>query len=278
MSFREILLCLDPHNLDAVQHTSEFAVQLSSSVKARLCGLIIEEQIIEPLSVVDRIVTEHLIREDNEHQEAVKRAKEIFQGATKQGGTQSDTVFKPFTQAELPAIVAESARLYDCSIVPAMNPTSELGTKVIEELIFGSGRPLIVLPAERPFKYSPEIVFVAWDGSRPAARAVHDAIPILQQAALTEIITVTGEKQLNRIPSGEDLVKHLRAHDISARCGSIRYEGDSLGEQLMTAAQRFDAGMLVMGAYGHSRVREIIFGGATRSVIKSPLLPVFLSC
>lgn len=274
MSFREIMVYLDLHDLDAVQRTTEFAVQLSSLVKARLCGLIIDDQIPEPAIFA---VTEHLIREESEYQTAAKRAQEIFQAAANQGGTQSDTMFKPCTHAQLPAIIAESVRLFDCSIVPAMNPTSELGTKVIEELIFESGRPLIVLPTERPFEYSPEIVFVAWDGSRPAARAVHDAIPILQQAALTEIITVTGEKQLNRIPSGEDLVKHLGAHNIRARSGSIRYEGGSLGEQLMTAARRFDAGMLVMGAYGHSRVRQIIFGGATRSVIKSPLLPVFLS-
>ena len=274
MSFREIMVYLDPHDLDAVQRTTEFAVQLSSLVKARLCGLIIDDQIPEPAIFA---VTEHLIREESEYQTAAKRAQAIFRAATKQGGTQSDTMFKSFTQADLPAIIAESARLYDCSIVPAMNPTSELDTKVIDELIFESGRPLIVLPAEGPFKYSPEIVFVAWDGSRPAARAVHDAIPILQQAALAEIITVTGEKQLSRIPSGEDLVKHLANHNVRARSGSIRYEGGSLGEQLMTAAQRFDAGMLIMGAYGHSRVREIIFGGATRSVIKSPLLPVFLS-
>ena len=193
MSFREIMVYLDPHDLDAVQRTTEFAVQLSSLVKARLCGLIIDAQIPEPAVFA---VTEHLIREESEYQTAAKRAQKIFQAATKQGGPQSDTMFKSFTQAELPAIIAESARLYDCSIVPAMNSTSELGAKVIEELIFESGRPLIVLPAEGPFKYSPEIVFVAWDGSRPAARAVHDAIPILQQAALAEIITVTGEKQL----------------------------------------------------------------------------------
>ena len=167
------MVCLDPHDLDAVQHTSEFSVQLSSLVKARLCGLIIDDQIPEPAVFA---VTEHLIREESEYQTAAKRAQEIFQAAAKQGGTQSDTLFKPFTQAELPAIIAESARLYDCSIVPAMNPTRELGTKLIEELIFESGRPLIVLPAEGPFKYSPEIVFMAWDGSRPAARAVHDAI------------------------------------------------------------------------------------------------------
>lgn len=275
MSFQEIMVCLDPYDLGAVQHISEFSVQLSLLLKARLCGLVIDEQPPEPVIFA---VTEHLVRDESESQAAAKRAQEIFQAATKQDGTQSDTMFKRFTQAELPAIIAESARLYDCSIVPAMNPTSELGTRVIEELISGSGRPLIVLPAEKPTRYSPEIVFVAWDGSRPAARAVHDAIPILQKAALTEIITVTEERQLSRILSGENLVKHLAFHNVRARSGSIRYEGGSLGEQLMTAARRFDAGMLVMGAYGHSRVREIFFGGATKSVIKSPLLPVFLSC
>jgi hypothetical protein len=141
--------------------------RIKELVKARLCGLIIDDQIPEPAIFA---VTEHLIREESEYQTAAKRAQEIFQAAANQGGTQSDTMFKPCTHAQLPAIIAESVRLFDCSIVPAMNPTSELGTKVIEELIFESGRPLIVLPTERPFEYSPEIVFVAWDGSRPAAR------------------------------------------------------------------------------------------------------------
>ena len=274
MSFREIMVYLDPHNLGAVQRSSEFAVQLSLLVKARLCGLIIDEQIPEPASI---FVTEHLIREESEYQAAAKAAQDIFQAAAKKHDVRSETVLKPCVNARRPAIVSETARLYDCSVASVTNPSSEIDVKVVEEIIFGSGRPLILLPAERPFTYSPEIVFVAWDGSRPAARAVHDAIPILQKAALTEIITVRGEKQLDLMPSGDELVRHLRAHNISARYGSIRYEGGSIGEQLMTAAKRFDAGMLVMGAYGHSRVREFIFGGATMSVIKSPLLPVFLS-
>jgi len=121
MSFREIMVYLDLHDLDAVQRTTEFAVQLSSLVKARLCGLIIDDQIPEPAIFA---VTEHLIREESEYQTAAKRAQEIFQAAANQGGTQSDTMFKPCTHAQLPAIIAESVRLFDCSIVPAMNPTS----------------------------------------------------------------------------------------------------------------------------------------------------------
>jgi nucleotide-binding universal stress UspA family protein len=268
MSFREIMVYLDHHDLGEVQRASEFAAQLSSLVKAQLSGLIIESQIPEPAIV---FVTEHLIREESDHQSAAKRAQDIFQATA--GGTQSDTIFKACTRAELPAVVAETGRIFDCSVVSATNPNREM----IKELILGSGRPLILLPAEPTFKYSPKIVFVAWDGSRSAARAVHDSIPILQQAALTEIITVNGKKQLDRLPSGEKLVRHLGAHKITARCDSIGYEGGSLGEQIMTSAQRFEAGMLVMGAYGRSRVREIIFGGATRTIIRSPRLPVFLS-
>ena len=270
MSFREIMVYLNHHDLGEVQRASEFAAQLSSLVKAQLCGLIIESQIPEPAIV---FVTEHLIREESDHQSAAKRAQDIFQAVANKGGTQSDTIFKACTRAELPAVVAETGRIFDCSVVSATNPNCE----IIEELILGSGRPLILVPAEATFKYSPKIVFVAWDGSRSAARAVHNSIPILQQAALTEIITVNGEKQLDRFPSGEKLVRHLGAHRITARCDSIGYEGGSLGEQIMTSAQRFEAGMLVMGAYGRSRVREIIFGGATRTIIRSPRLPVFLS-
>jgi nucleotide-binding universal stress UspA family protein len=277
MSFRDLLVCLDPHDLTAVRHVSEFAVNLSSLLDAQLCGLIIEEQVLEPRDTVDRVVTEHLIREDNEHQKAAAEARKIFQAAAQQAGIRYDIFAKPFNQAKLPTIVAEVARLFDCSIVPAMSKSSELGMAVIEELIFGSGRPLILVPAHEQSKFSSDHVVVAWDGSQPAARAVHDAIPILQQAALTEIITVDEEKHSYGVSSGDDLVKHLKSHNIRARWRGLAHEGGALGEQLMTAAQRADAGMLVMGAYGHSRVRQIIFGGATRSVISRPLLPVLLS-
>ena len=114
MSFKEIMVCLDPRDPDTVQQISEFSVQLSSLVKARLCGLIIDEQISEPAIFA---VTEHLIREESEHQTAVKRAQQIFQAATDQGRSQSVTMFKSVTQAELPTIIAElraSIRLLDC--------------------------------------------------------------------------------------------------------------------------------------------------------------------
>ena len=88
-------------------------------------------------------VTEHLIREESDHQSAAKRAQDIFQATANQGGTQSDTIFKACNRAELPAVVAETGRIFDCSVVSATNPNRE----IIEELILGSGRPLILVPA-----------------------------------------------------------------------------------------------------------------------------------
>lgn len=277
MSFRDLLIFIDPRDLTAARHASEFAVNLSSLLDAKLCGLIIEEQILEPPDTVDRVFTEHLVREHNKYQQSVGGARKIFQSVAEQAGIHFDIVAKPFTQERLPSIVTEVARLFDCSIVPAMSPSSELGLAVIEELIFGSGRPLIIVPAEKQSKFSADTVMVAWDGSQPAARAIHDAIPILQKAALTEIITIEENKQSCGVSSGDDLVKHLKSHDVRASWRCLAHDGGALGQQLMTAAQRADAGMLVMGAYGHSRIRQIIFGGATRSAIFRPLLPVFLS-
>ena len=174
-------------------------------------------------------------------------------------------------------MVTELARLYDCTILPSVEDYGGLQVPVVEEVLFGSGRPLIVLPIDSNMPSSRDIVFVAWDGSRPATRAVHDAMPILRQAAVVEVITVTEEKPLDRIPSGHDLVRHLKVHDVKARYGEVRFTGEPIGEQIMQQAQRFDAGLLVMGAYGHSRLKQIVFGGATRSVLKAPILPVLLS-
>jgi nucleotide-binding universal stress UspA family protein len=179
--------------------------------------------------------------------------------------------------ADIPDVVMELARLYDCSILPASEEINGLQVPLIEEVLFGSGRPLILVPGEQSSHESLGVIVIAWDGSRPATRAVHDAIPLLRQASSVEVVSITEEKPLDKLPSGHDLVRHLKAHEIAARYEEVRFDVGSIGDQIMQEARRLSAGLLVMGAYGHSRIRQIVFGGATRTVLKSPALPVFLS-
>ncbi|MGV3635999.1 MAG: universal stress protein, partial [Pseudorhodoplanes sp.] len=137
----------------------------------------------------------------------------------------------------------------------------------------------IVLPEEpklqRPSTF--DAVGVAWDFSRPAARAVADAMPILQRAKSVRVVTITQEKPIDTKRSVAELAKHLVCHGIEPILDQEQAAGRTIGGALADYAAAHDLGLLVMGAYGHSRMRDFILGGATKSIIADPPLPVLLS-
>ena len=118
---------------------------------------------------------------------------------------------------------------------------------------------------------------IAWDFSRPAARAVADAMPILIQAGVVRVVTVSNEKTIATKRSLADLKRHLGLHGIDVAVDDESAAGRSIGETLAQYADAFTLDLLVMGAYGHSRFRDFLLGGATQSMTASPALPIFLS-
>ena len=145
-------------------------------------------------------------------------------------------------------------------------------------MIFGSGRPTLVLPEtprSRPFELS--TVVVAWDFSRAAARAVSDALPVLERAKKVRVVTVSNEKTLDTKHSTEELGKNLARHGIDVVLDRVDAGGRRIGEVLESFALSHKADVLVMGAYGHARWREFILGGATKSLLSKPPLPILLS-
>ena len=147
-----------------------------------------------------------------------------------------------------------------------------------EAVIFGSGKPTLVLPERpraRPFELNTAVV--AWDFSRAAARAIADAIPILEKAREVRIVTVANEKVLDSKHSAEELAKNLSRHGIDVILDNVDAAGRSIGQVLEAHAASCSADMLVMGAYGHSRFREFILGGATKSLLSKPPVPILFS-
>jgi nucleotide-binding universal stress UspA family protein len=148
-----------------------------------------------------------------------------------------------------------------------------------ESIIFGSGRPTVVLPEtpKRAGAFALNTVVVAWDYSRPAARAVADSIPILERAKLVRIVVVTNEKVFDTKRSGPELAKHLARHGVEVVLDTVDAAGRGIGDVLESYVASRNVDLLVMGAYGHSRIREFILGGATKSMLSRPPLPIFLS-
>ncbi|BCH33309.1 universal stress protein A [Mesorhizobium sp. L-8-10] len=170
---------------------------------------------------------------------------------------------------------ATSARYFDLDLVgwEKGNPTSRT---LAEAVIFGAGRPTILLPEHCDIGTLDRIA-IAWDGSRVAARAVADAKPLLARCETVSVVTVVDEKPLAELDAGERLADGLRKRGLQAEATRIEAGDAPVGAILQEQAIQLGAGLLVMGGYGHSRVRDFILGGATEAVLDDLRLPILLS-
>ena len=177
--------------------------------------------------------------------------------------------------AMLGDVAASRARYFDVSFVgwEANNATSRM---TAEAVIFGSGRPTILLP-ELSKVAAPEHVAIAWDGSRVAARAVADAGFLLRRCSRISVITVLGEKPIKEKDTGERLAKVLRGRGLNAETVAVDAEDRPIAQTLQKTAIGKGAQLLVMGGYGHSRIRDFVLGGATEGVLSDLSMPVLLS-
>lgn len=176
-------------------------------------------------------------------------------------------------------LAARHARVRDLTFLP-IGELIGLDELYAEGVIFGSGRPSMLLPAKGE-QNSPGVeidnVVVAWDHSRAAARALADAMPILQQAKQVRVVTFADEKDIAEAPSNAGLVRHLKLHGVMAAFETVDAGRKRIGNALNDYVGFHKANLLVMGAFGHNRVMEFILGGATRSILHAPPVPVFLS-
>ena len=171
--------------------------------------------------------------------------------------------------------LVDLARLHDLTIMPAPGPGT-LGYGLIHAAIFRSGRPVLFLPAGRPLA-RPGSVVVGWDFSREAARALKDALPLLTLADEIHFVTVTDEKDISTTAAAADLEKFMRAHGLFFSLHRMESRSATVAACLFGRAEEIGADLLVMGAYGHSRLSEFILGGATLGVLNDPPLPLLLS-
>ncbi|OAJ53510.1 universal stress protein UspA [Paraburkholderia ginsengiterrae] len=159
------------------------------------------------------------------------------------------------------------------------DPESYVGDFFPENLILSSGRPILLVPYASNERSTGDRVLVAWDGSREATRAVHDALPFMRTAKSTTILAVNGEhgSQRTRIP-GADIATVIARHGVHVQVTDIETgPGGSVGEVLLSQVADGGADLLVMGGYGHARWRELVMGGATRTILRSMTVPVLMS-
>jgi nucleotide-binding universal stress UspA family protein len=160
------------------------------------------------------------------------------------------------------------------------DPEAYIADHFPENLVMSSGRPVLMVPYAGYFPSPGSHVMVAWDGSREATRAVHDALPLMLHAKRTTVVTVNGthaEPAGSRIP-GSDIAAVVARHGIHIEVMDIvTASGESAGDTLLSQAADLGADLIVMGAYGHARWQELVMGGATRTMLRSMTVPVLMS-
>ncbi|MFZ1988318.1 MAG: universal stress protein, partial [Alphaproteobacteria bacterium] len=147
----------------------------------------------------------------------------------------------------------------------------------VQNWLFETGHPSLLYPDQAPEKLSLDTVLISWDCSRAASRAVADALPILKRAKQVKVITVSGEKDLPAEDTKTPLLEYLAAHEVNAQFDIVKIGGRHIGEVLLAEAASVRADLIVMGAFGHSRMREFFLGGATSGVLEKAKLPILMS-
>lgn len=146
-----------------------------------------------------------------------------------------------------------------------------------ESLVLSSGRPILLYP---PHGTASQIrrVLVAWNATRESVRAAADALPLLARAQAVEVVVANAQRDaLHGQEPGADIARHLARHGAHVEVRRLSSEGQDVGRLLLSQAADFRADLIVMGAYGHSQVREWMFGGVTRTVLYGATIPVLMS-
>lgn len=178
----------------------------------------------------------------------------------------------------MPDVAAREARSADAFVAIRPNGGAEESPRVVEGVLFGSGHHLLLVPQQKPSTGIFEHIVVAWNASRESARALAEAMPYLHRAKNVSIVTVVEDQDIeHEALLGEDAVLHLAHHGIQAALRHIPVENRDVAATLLGEAQRSNADLIVLGGYGHSRVREWLLGGVTHSLMNKSPLPLLLA-
>jgi nucleotide-binding universal stress UspA family protein len=280
MAFKDLLLALTTYPEPTAVSAVDDAVAMSAALGARISAIACEVTFHMPGSPLGKTFLDIPAMAAGESKKSSDNAEKLlaaFEDSAQRSGVFQERIVQQCLMSEAPGVLVDCARLRDLTIVPVLE-RDHIGSWYAEAIIFGSGLPTMILPeARKRPDFALNAVIVAWDFGRPAARAVADALPLLEKAKRVFVLTVTNEKAIDTKRSGAELAKHLARHGVEVTLDVVDAGGRSIGEAIESHVTSRNGDLLVMGAYGHSRLREFILGGATKSMLVRPPVPIFIS-
>ena len=275
---KDLLAIVTPVSEKPLERSAIYALSLAGHMRARMTVMIATiEQFPAALSDPDNMQAYSGLSQPPSLHERLARTADLVRSEARRAGVDyvilSETDYAP----SLGQMVTAAAQVRDLTMLGVHGPLAYPRQSLVEAAMFGSGRPLLLIPqTAQPF--SSGVIVIGWDATRAAVRAVHDALPLLIEAEKVVIASVSGDKELPVLASGPAICRYLEQRHINATFNALTRQHENIGEDLLSHAQSLRANLLVMGGFGHAREREFLFGSATRDIFQSHLeIPVLLS-
>ncbi len=277
MAFKDILVMVDESPAMAARLGA--ALALATDHDAHVTGLYLSSQPTVP-AYLDMYLTEDMVATLQAEQDArVARACAAFTEELRRAGRLERSEWR-VAEGPIDEVAATHARYADLVVVGQLDPaaTSVLPVVEPETLMFSCGRPVLVVPYAGDFATVGRRVLVGWNGSREAARALGDSVPILERARKVTLLTVnTADDAEGADGPAVAIAHHLARHGITAEAAHFICESHEIGDTLLNCATDLSCDLIVMGGYGQSRLRSMILGSLTGFILRHMTVPVLLS-
>jgi nucleotide-binding universal stress UspA family protein len=256
---------------------AEYATSIAAMFGAHITGVSFVYEPVIPDGMLGGVPVDLIELQRQENSKAANDAISRFDAAAKKAGLSAETRLLDATFGGAATRFAQISRRFDLVVVgQAQRERGPADDLLIEGALFESGRPLVVVPYIQRRGITLERVLACWDGSRTAARAIGDAMPLLERAKAVEVVIVAEERKSEEM-TGANMNAHLVRHGVAASVKRIAKGDIAIQDALLSYAADSGADFMVMGGYGHSRLREFILGGVTRGILASMTLPVLMS-
>lgn len=276
MTYKDILVYADATPAAAAR--LDAAALLATAHKAHLVALHVDSIPFTPVDLMGTGVTAELIEwQINMRRERAEAAQQAVKAAEQCHGIAFEW---RKVEGAVDAAVIEQGCYADLIVVSQNSRVTDIETPIgtmAGNILMAAGRPVLIVPNDFKGKSIGRRVLVAWKPGAEATRAVHDALPLLVQAEAVTVMRVNPDSEEPAHNPGADLATHLARHGVKVTVTPVLAPDTAAGTAILDQARGMQADLIVMGAYGHSRLRELVFGGVTRQMLQAPPLPVLMS-
>lgn len=275
MSYKTILVHIDPGKHSAKR--LQMAIRLAGDYGACLVGLYVFSPYIPPGYIMAQMGEEIEAAQNKIAVESMSRAEEVLRSQTSAAGL---TNVEWHTAYDEPVLaMASQAQYADLVVIGQSDSADDSGIAMDfpERLVLSTARPVLIVPHTGDFPSIGKRVLVAWNATQEATRAIANAAPLLGAADYVYVMSVNRKSSKSEVVRSDNMVRYLERHGIRAEIKDLYNVEIDAGNELLSRASDLSADLVVMGCYGHSRLREWVLGGATRTLLESMTVPVLMS-